>query len=412
MLCASIVQKSRDRCSARAVKVDTVCATTCASYAESQASIISGQSCGLTLTSEIMTGIRQDYNLCTIPGSAYAYSECVSGQSNEPLQCGLDGNTQQLCNLCTTRQTNGTEECCRSVSTASCLGISDTASNVVPFISPSSSPIVHKNSLGSGLVGGIVACVIAIALVLFFITMILYWKRRRAASLRHRLHTLNSVDPKVNSDNQYIKKEVSNSRTAFSEQANSSLLGNGSSGITEFHSSESNEDHSRAKLDRDTAMSISSDIATTEHHKRYSVRPSNSIDSLRLELTDHYTGKNLDVGSIVTCVHEYEPVLSDELHVRPGDKVQISKVYDDSWCRGIILGSRDTEAKAFPVVCVCASENTAGRTKIAHEVSNATISVGDSQALPRVIEETRPALLTRGSTSRFKEHVGLTLEVG
>ncbi|KAI8803587.1 hypothetical protein BJ742DRAFT_490667 [Cladochytrium replicatum] len=70
------------------------------------------------------------------------------------------------------------------------------------------------------------------------------------------------------------------------------------------------------------------------------------------------------VGYTVTmkAVEEFFPSMDDEVHLQPGDTVQVVEQFDDGWAVGKNLDSG--EIGAFPMACLAQlSENTEGRRK-------------------------------------------------
>ncbi|KAF7731665.1 hypothetical protein EC973_008835 [Apophysomyces ossiformis] len=60
---------------------------------------------------------------------------------------------------------------------------------------------------------------------------------------------------------------------------------------------------------------------------------------------------NLPPIATYTIVSTYEPTLSDEIDVQPGDQVQVFEEYDDGWCLGMNL-TRGQARGVFPKHCV------------------------------------------------------------
>lgn len=413
----------------------TVCADTCAAYAESEATVLSSRQCGLSLTDDIIERVRQDYNLCSTPSAAYNLRSCVDGLSNEPERCGFQDDTQQLCNFCATSQLNATNNCCDNLSPDSCNGVTIQRHPPVIVISPGETGD-HTSSpgLSKGLVAAIAICALLALLGLAAVFVLLCWKKQRAASLRHRLQTLNRPRTGLhNNGPQAVRTEVSRLPTtqvvaAYRDVHTTTTSGESTSDqLTTTSSSGYTLKRRTVESDQSTAFSPFSGIHERDYPSSIgflSGDPSSSTLSLRNPKTffDQYSEAVIGVGSKVKCIHEYEPVLPDELRTKVGDRLHVSEIFDDSWCKGYVIGASDQEPKAFPIVCVCAESfvpehNIAQPSK---RISSATLQGRDSPSLPRVLEEsgtttiattttttteTRPDLPKRGSTSRFKEHV-------
>ena len=63
-------------------------------------------------------------------------------------------------------------------------------------------------------------------------------------------------------------------------------------------------------------------------------------------------------SSNVFVLYPYNAALPDELTIIPDQTIRVTRIYDDAWAAGQILGSSFREG-AFPLVCVTVSEGAA-----------------------------------------------------
>ncbi|TIB79549.1 GTP-binding nuclear protein GSP1/Ran [Wallemia mellicola] len=97
-----------------------------------------------------------------------------------------------------------------------------------------------------------------------------------------------------------------------------------------------------------------------------SVQTSNAAagEDVQQNLMDSYkdTNQSQDAfiypGSNVFVLYPYNAALPDELTIVPDQTIRVTRIYDDAWAAGQILGSSFREG-AFPLVCVTVSEGAA-----------------------------------------------------
>lgn len=390
VLCASIVQMSKRSCPPSGLGPDTVCAETCAEYARSEAAIANSSACGLDLDDKLLGQIRTDYSLCTTPNNAYGVS-CIEGLLNEPNRCGFGDNTEQLCAFCALGSLNSTDTCCSTIGNNTCIGIPQ---RTIPSVVILSEPRKNRGSaISQGAVIAIVLCSTAALMMLMAIVAMFYWKRRRLASLRNRLATLNSTSnpgPLQHSRpmSSLISKEpgppaVTATRTlmAYGEQQRDSVR---SSTSPTIGSSANQPLAQRTVMDSDDEGYAHASEAHNSRQDFYSqsiavsrseASLSSSRQSRRLSFTDQYSGQQINVGSVVKCVRAYEPALPDEISCKQGDLIRVTKTYDDRWCRGVVINADSPDspgsAGAFPIVCVCSKDHiTSAKTPQKTSASN------------------------------------------
>ncbi|TIB64099.1 hypothetical protein E3P78_01423 [Wallemia ichthyophaga] len=82
-------------------------------------------------------------------------------------------------------------------------------------------------------------------------------------------------------------------------------------------------------------------------------------------------------GSNVFVLYPYNAALPDELTIMPDQTIRVTRIYDDAWAAGQILGSSFREG-AFPLVCVTVAEGAAtsihGSTPKAPSVRSSSVN--------------------------------------
>lgn len=436
ILCASIVQLSQSSCSEAVTNSSTVCAETCAEYARSEAAIASSPTCGLTLDRRVLSEVRADYNLCSIPDMAYATS-CVEGLANEPQRCGFGTNTEQLCALCRSGTVSTTNTCCDAIDNTTCEGVPIRPIPSIIILDPPNSKKGPR--LKQGAIIAIVICSFLVLLGVMIIIAMFFWKRRRLASLRNRLATLNTQAPPgpkkpaeiVSSSRAGLIPESRNigaTRTlsAYRETLRDSVGTStspttSSSGLQPYRPADSDEEGKAGTSP--SGPSRQSFYAQGVAISRSEASLSSSRISRPLSFIDQYSGQKIGVGSVVRCVRDYNPALPDELSCKQGDLIKVTRTYDDRWCRGVVLGPDDTHsaAGAFPIVCVCAIDHvmpgpsqplpSSQPASMMYAMDSRSTSDRELQILLPVLEEEKregqqqSEIPNRPSISRFREHV-------
>ncbi|KAH8705424.1 SH3 domain protein [Talaromyces proteolyticus] len=167
VICNGIVQNSKDACSPSEAQLTPLCADTCALYATNEEEIaVNNQTCDAT-SPGYMTQVRADFTNCALPDSSLTGS-CITGEANEPTECGFSTNLVGLCSYCATSSPNATDSCCvNSNATNRCSNVHlPTTSSMPPLFtvtataaasSAASSTAAATNSSHSGLSGGQIA---------------------------------------------------------------------------------------------------------------------------------------------------------------------------------------------------------------------------------------------------------------
>ncbi len=209
VICNSIVQNSIKPCSLSSSQSSPLCAESCVSicpstktrfthrYQAQQATseegiAVNSQLCG-SPRQNFVGQIRADFTNCALPSDSLS-SGCITGEENEPNDCGFSTNLQGLCGYCATSSPNATDSCCVGANvTSRCPGVTLPSTTSLPPFLPSStsnstaspsSGASHSSGLSGGQIAGIVVgsllgALLLIALLLFCCMCL---RRRRRGS--------------------------------------------------------------------------------------------------------------------------------------------------------------------------------------------------------------------------------------
>lgn len=141
--------------------------------------------------------IRADFTNCALPSDSLS-GTCITGEENEPNNCGYSTNLQGLCGYCASSSPNATDSCCvGSNVTSRCPGVTlptmtsmpplfpSSTSSSTPSASSSAVAAAHKSSgLSGGAIAGIVVGSVggAALLIGLFILCFYCFRRRRRGS--------------------------------------------------------------------------------------------------------------------------------------------------------------------------------------------------------------------------------------
>ncbi|KAL8967210.1 MAG: hypothetical protein Q9183_003025 [Haloplaca sp. 2 TL-2023] len=201
VICNAIVQQSIEPCSLSTEDVHPLCAESCqAQQATSEESItVNEQLCGQP-GENFLDQIRADFTNCALPSDSLS-TRCVTGEQNEPNNCGFSSNLQGLCGYCAASSPNATDSCCLgSNATSRCEGVALPIAYSMPPLFPSSTggsspsatgqPVSpsdgesNNNGLSGGQIAGIVvgavvgAILVGVLILLCCTGMLGRWRNR------------------------------------------------------------------------------------------------------------------------------------------------------------------------------------------------------------------------------------------
>ncbi|OAP57338.1 hypothetical protein AYL99_08076 [Fonsecaea erecta] len=416
-LCNGIVQNSRTPCGLSAADSEPLCADSCAELALSEEQIVSGDLC-TGRNSDYADELRADFTNCALPANSISGS-CITGESNEPSDCGFGGNLMGLCSFCRSSTLNGTDSCClTSNATGRCqdvtLPVFSTISNLFSSTtsatsSPTSSSTAAASHKGSGLSGGAIAgivigSVVGFLLLLAVIILCFICLRRR------RDHS--KAGSVLNQPSPQRKGVVSASyNPPMSQQGYEVLPGGrvarmsalqddqpgvgptvGPRNYTSHTDPYGDSPESREKaLGAVGAMKANGSPGSDSQHGSSpgdfsSPEGVASGQSEQLPFfKDYYSNDDIHPGDKVSVLWAYQPRAGDEFELERGDMLKVVGIWDDGWATGVRINERaedydgkhkvqrdsgvsngsatreesptpSGEIKAFPLVCVCLPE--------------------------------------------------------
>ena len=139
--------------------------------------------------------IRADFTNCALPSNSLS-QQCITGEENEPNNCGFSSSLQGLCGYCASSSPNATDSCCAASNvTSRCTGVvlpTETSSLPPLFPTPTNgnssaagatSPNNEHHGLSGGQIAGIViGSILGAALLIGLLLLCCIWIRRRRGS--------------------------------------------------------------------------------------------------------------------------------------------------------------------------------------------------------------------------------------
>lgn len=195
VICNGIIQNSVSDCNLTGNAARPLCADSCAQFAESEAYVISDSDLCSNPSSDSAAQVRADFTNCALPADSLSSSQCITGSSNEPDNCGYGNSTLGLCSYCASGGINSTDTCCYSSNAENrCANVvlpSITSTIVFTTATPtassgaSSSIVSGSHGLSGGAIAGVVIGAVAglaLLLLLVFLCIRLAARRRKASS--------------------------------------------------------------------------------------------------------------------------------------------------------------------------------------------------------------------------------------
>lgn len=206
VLCNTLVQRSVDLCDLNEDQSASLCADSCAQFAQSEAYLTSDSELCSDPNQDLNDLIRADFITCSLPARALAARSCISGEDNEEDNCGYGNSTIGLCAHCSEDGGNDADTCCyRANVEERCQGVELPAitmtmtfdTTVTSLPTSTSDPNNDNNGDGesdnsgsggggglsggaiAGIVIGAIAAIILLAVALFFCIRAM---RRRSGS--------------------------------------------------------------------------------------------------------------------------------------------------------------------------------------------------------------------------------------
>lgn len=325
-----------------------------------------------------MKQIRADFTVCALPADSLTGS-CISGEDNEPKNCGYGPNTMGLCGFCGSNSPNSTDPCCENSNAASkCADITvPVPTSTLPPIVPttSSNSTAGAGASDQGLSGGQIAGIVigsvgGAALIAVLIALILLLRRRRRVQKRNGLNQPNPQwkgSPSLrNSPDQQslnagpvgrvtrmsaLREVVSHSspdrsRTSagmfgdakYSDHSDSDGIGASPGAMSKRippvtgkrHGSLSSSSVLAAVTDSDTSPR-SGTVGQYSSPEGMTSGQSEQLSAFR----DYYSQDDMHPGDKVSVLWAYQPRAGDEFELDRGEMLKLIGIWDDGWATGV-----------------------------------------------------------------------------
>ncbi|KIX00004.1 uncharacterized protein Z518_10931 [Rhinocladiella mackenziei CBS 650.93] len=378
-ICNGIVQNSRELCGLSAADSEPLCADSCADLALSEEQIVSSDLCQ-GRNSDYADQLRADFTNCALPANSISGS-CITGESNEPADCGFGSNLMGLCNFCRASTENGTDSCCvTSNSTGRCQGVTlpvfSTISNLFSSTtSPTSSPTgtatgAASSGGGNGLDGGQIAGIVVGSVVGFILLLALIvlgvvcLRRRRHDSKAGSLLNQPSPQRKGVASSAYNQpmsqpgyEVLPGGRVARMSALQDDQPGlTGPPGIGPRNYTSHTDPYGDSPESRDKAMGVGAAAAAAAKHggspgsdSQNGSSPGDfsspegvaSGQSEQLPFfKDYYSNDDIHPGDKVSVLWAYQPRAGDEFELERGDMLKVVGIWDDGWATGVRINDR------------------------------------------------------------------------
>ncbi|KAI9842603.1 MAG: hypothetical protein M1837_007041 [Sclerophora amabilis] len=403
VVCNAIVQNSRTPCSLSDADSRPLCADSCAEHAISEQQIVSNNETCSSPNENAMDQIRADFTVCSLPANALS-SDCVTGASNEPQNCGFSTSLTGLCSYCAQSSPNATDSCCSNSNLTRCEGVDLPATTSLPPLitstvtsTPSGSNTAAAEAAaddGRGLRGGqiagiVIGSVLGLALLVgLLIFLCIYGRRRRAKGKGTILNSPSSgrngggmsTNPTITTTAPQAGYEIlpggriarmsaledhssessqKNGGTGGGGGAASRGLGHDLSSSDEYGESPESRGHTgRSPLypppmtKRRGSMSSGSLLAGADPTSPQSgsggdfsspaVVSSSQSEQLQ-SFKDYYSQDEIHPNDKVATLWAYQPRAGDEFELERGDMLKVVGIWDDGWATGVRVREKAEE---------------------------------------------------------------------
>lgn len=375
-LCNGIVQNSKQPCNLSTPDSTPLCADSCAQLALSEEQIISSSQLCSGRSSSYEDQLRADFTNCALPANSLS-GNCITGNSNEPDNCGFGSNLMGLCNFCRSSTENGTDSCCfTSNATGRCqnvtLPVFSTIVNLFtttssPTSSPTNTPTaVSSSQHGGGLSGGAIAGIVVGSVLGFILALALiiigcvFWRRRhresKAASLLNQPSPqrkgVSSMSYNAPPSSQQGYEVLPGGRVArmsalqddghgpvigarnytshtdpYGDSPESNVKGVGVVGAVKHDGSPHTESQ------QGSSPGSGGDFSSPEG------MASGQSEQLPF-FKDYYSNDDIHPGDKVSVLWAYQPRAGDEFELERGDMLKVVGIWDDGWATGVRINER------------------------------------------------------------------------
>ncbi|PGH05579.1 hypothetical protein AJ79_06746 [Helicocarpus griseus UAMH5409] len=382
VICNGIVQSSTS-CGTS----PPLCAESCAQYAQSEQLIaVNSDLCG-TPKPSYMNEIRSDFTVCSNPKDSLTET-CISGDENEPDECGFANNLLGLCSFCRDSTLNSTDSCCHAADVNNrCEGLTlPTVPSLPPlFPSPTSSPqpsdtgAPASKSLSGGQIAGIVVGSVVGAVLLAALGALLFiCLRRRREQNQPPIFNQPSPPRSARTPMQYAPGKNNGAYEVLpgSRVARMSALqasghddspphaAGGIAAMTPAGSKYNDSSDSEAygisparsrrgppvtgkrngSLSSASVLAGNSDTASPRSGSNGQFSSPEGMGSGQSEqlpyFRDYYSQDDIHPNDKVSVLWAYQPRAGDEFELDRGDMLKVVGIWDDGWATGVRLNER------------------------------------------------------------------------
>ena len=340
-----------------------------------------------------MDQIRADFTNCALPSNSLS-GGCITGETNEPENCGYSSNLQGLCGYCAASSPNATDSCCEGSNvTKRCPGVVLPSTTSIPPLFPSSTssstptssssaPAAagHSSVLSGGAIAGIVVGSIVGALLIagLIVLCCLCLRRRRRGSQASIFNqptpqrkggpgmimtppgaNTQSLPPDYGPQPGGRVARMSALEGSSSESPAYGAVGaiageKGRYGDTSDSDAYNDTPESRNQRAVPTAGkrggSLSSqsvlgalDDPSSPNTEGQISSPEGLTSGQSEQLPyfkDYYSSDEIHPNDKVACLWAYQPRAGDEFELERGDMLKVVGIWDDGWATGVRVNDR------------------------------------------------------------------------
>lgn len=404
------MQNSRQPCSLSNDDSRPLCADTCvclnsasdsydtnssqAQQATSEEVIATDPTLCANPNSNYLDQIRADFTVCALPAGSLS-GNCITGEENEPDNCGFSTNLPALCAYCGTSSPNATDSCCiGSNVTGRCDGLTlPTFTTMPPLFTSTSSgsqpsstngtasraaASTQRHGLSGGAIAGIVVgSVIGGLLLLALLAFCCIFLRRRNRDRSQKGSVFNQPQPtrrgpsmqqyapadgpqngyEVLPGGRVARMSALQGSSSGSPPGATAVAGMGGPrrGYNDTSDSEAYGDSPESQRvppvtgKRNASLSSASALATGEDNSpnsgsggQYS-SPEGVASGQSEQLPyfkDYYSTDEIHPNDKVAALWAYQPRAGDEFELERGDMLKVVGIWDDGWATGVRISDR------------------------------------------------------------------------
>jgi hypothetical protein len=406
VICNAMVQNSKNACGLSDEDSRPLCADTCvrllpnilmnaadakqAQQATNEEAItVNPNLCGKP-NSRFVDQIRADFTVCALPADSLS-GNCISGEQNEPDECGFGPNLGGLCAYCATSSPNATDSCCiNSNATGRCEGVTLPTFTSMPTLFPNSTATNtpsasntgaaaasgRSNGLSGGQIAGIVvgSVIGGLLLIAVLVGCCIFIRRRRRTEQRGSVFNQPSPQrqgtsmthaprPGPGPGQQQGYEVLPGGRVARMSALQGPGTGtspNNGAGARGYHETSDSDPYgdspeSQGKLGppvtaKRTASLSSNSVLAGDHDTSPNsgsggqVSSPEGVASGQSEqlpfFKDYYSQDEIHPNDKVSVLWAYQPRAGDEFELERGDMLKVVGIWDDGWATGVRINER------------------------------------------------------------------------